>query len=60
MFLEYSFHLKYEPLQLFLKKLRGTTYAQLINFQDTIHRGDFEIYEIIFNVAQKPEVNQYI
>ena len=53
MFLEYYFPLRYYLPYLFLKKFRGTAYIQMINFQDLIHKSDFDIYKMIFNIPQK-------
>ena len=49
MFLEYQFPLRYQLQLPFLKNLRGTVYAQLINIQDTIHKRTFDTDQMILN-----------
>ena len=62
MLLEYQFPIRFQFQQLFLKTLRGTAYVQLTQFQNPIHKNNFNIYHTqrIFNFPQKLARNQYI
>ena len=59
-FLQYQFPLRYYFPQQCLQNFRGTASAQLINFQDPIHKSDFDIYGpvTISNFPKKTSTKQ--
>ena len=61
MFLECQFPVRYQLSKQFLEDLRRIVYVQLINIQDTIHKSDFDIYQMIhINILPKLMKNQYM